>query len=311
MYILSELGGQTCNQYFQYLYYLKLCIHEKCKLRVLLPDITIEDYPNLLNNPYILFPFYSTKLTHFYGIRRSLRVTKVLTKIISNSYIQFLFHQLSFHKLCFLSGRPTWIGTDETYSDIRPILQYLFELRADLKEIVDDKFNHQDKIYCGVHMRGGDYRFWLNGKYFYDQTVYCRAMERFLTFFPNKDVRFFICSNEPIQNDIFENFKYFTIKEASVSQDIYALSRCNYIIGTFSSFNAWASLLGRVSLFTIMKEMDVNTMNLSDFSPVINYKQKENGWRYPRYAPFFKTHIHPWLYKHSNKEWLLNLNFEE
>lgn len=310
MYILSETGGQTCNKHFQYLYYLKLCIYEKCKLRVLLPDITIEDYPNLLNNPYISFPFYSTKLTRFCGIKRSLKVTKVLTKVISNSYIQFLFHQLSFHKLCFLSGRPTWIGTDETYSDIRPTLQYLFDLRADLKKIVDDNFNHQDKIYCGVHMRGGDYRSWLGGKYFYDQIVYRRAMERFLSFFQDKKVCFFICSNEPIQEELFKGFEYFTISDTSVSQDIYALSCCDYIIGTFSSFNAWASLLGRVPLFTIMKKIDIDSMDLSDFSPVINYKQKENGWRYPRYVPFFKEHTHPWLYKHSNKEYLLNMKFE-
>lgn len=310
MYILSETGGQTCNKHFQYLFYLKLCIRRKCKLRVLLPDITIEDYPNLLNNTYISFPFYSTMLSHFCGIKKSLKVTKALTRIISNSYVQFLIHQLSFHKLCFLSGRPTWIGTDEAYSDIRPILQFLFDLKSELKETVDINFKHQDKIICGVHIRGGDYRYWLNGKYFYDQTVYHKAMERFLTFFPEKKVCFFICSNEPINKEIFEDFEYFTISGTSVSQDIYALSRCDYMIGTFSSFNAWASLLGRVPLFTIMEVKDVNTMKLSDFSAVINYKQKENGWHYPRYVPFFKEHTHPWLYKHSNKEYLINLKFE-
>lgn len=331
MYILSETNGQTCNKFFQYLYYLKLCVNKGMKLRVQMPDKTIEDYPNLIHNQYISFPFYSSTISKIFGIKVSLFITRWITVVFLNNYIRFLLHQLSFHKLCFLSGKPTWTGTDETYSEIRPLLQYLFMLKEPLKQQVDNYFigkskkciqiqkgksltqfqlDKDDIVTCGIHMRGGDYRKWLGGKYFFEQILYRKAADKLISLLPKQKVRFLICSNEPIQHDIFDSIEYFSINEATASQDIYALSLCDYIIGTLSSFNAWASLLGDVPLFTILNEGDIESLTLDDFSPVVNYKKKMNGWHFPRSTTFYSNLSHPWLYKHSNKEYLLELSYE-
>lgn len=310
MYILSETQGQTCNKFFQYLYYLKLCISLKERLRIQLPDLTIEDFPNLLNNPYISFPFYSPLISKIIGRMNSLELTRRLTVLFLNNYCRFILHQLSFHRLCFVSGKPTWGGTDEDYSSIRPILQHLFELRKDLREHVDSYFCNPNIVTCGIHMRGGDYRKWLNGKYFYEQTVYRQAADRLSILLPNSKIRFLICSNEPIDNKVFEGIDYFSIDGATASQDIYALSQCNYMIGTLSSFNAWASLIGQVPLYTVLRSDEVSSLKLSDFSPVVNYNRKENGWKFPRNGDFYQRLAHPWLYRHSNKEYLIKLNFD-
>lgn len=310
MYILSETQGQTCNKFFQYLYYLKLCIHSKQRLRVQLPDLTIENFPNLLHSTHISFPFYSSKISKIIGLKKSLELSRRFTILFLNNYCRFILHQLSLHQLCFVSGKPTWGGTDEDYSTIRPILQNLFELKKELREPVNSYFSDQDVVTCGIHMRGGDYRNWLNGKYFHEQEVYRQAADRLVSLLPKCKIRFLMCSNEPIQHDVFNGLDYFCIEGATASQDIYALSCCNYIIGTLSSFNAWASLIGGVPLYTILKSDDIATMKLSDFSPVVNYKRKENGWQFPRNGEFFKKLDHPWLYRHSNKEYLLNLDFD-
>ena len=202
MYILSETNGQTCNKFFQYLYYLKLCIKKGSKLRIQVPDKTIEDYPNLINNAYISFPFYSSTISNLLGIKRSLWLTRWFTILFLNNYARFLLHQLSFHRLCFLSGKPTWTGTDEIYSDMRPLLQHLFQLKESLKGSVDKYFNQRNVIICGIHMRGGDYRKWLGGKYFFEQIVYRRVVDKFTTLLPQKRIKFLICSNEPIQQEI-------------------------------------------------------------------------------------------------------------
>lgn len=310
MYILSETNGQTCNKFFQYLYYLKLCVRKGIKLRVQLPDKTIGDYPNLVNNSCISFPFYSPIVSRLFGVKKSLWLTRWFTVLFLNNYVRFVLHQLSFHRLCFLSGKPTWAGTNEEYSDMRPLLQYLFLLKDSLKVSVDRCFCQQDVIFCGIHMRGGDYKRWLNGRYYFDQITYRKAMDKFISLLPQKKIKFFICSNEPIQRDVFAGLEYFIIDNATASQDIYALSRCDYIIGTLSSFNAWSSLLGGVPLFTLLKEEEAETLTLNDFSPVVNYKKKENGWTFPRNATFFSKLSHPWLYRHSNKEYRIKLNYE-
>lgn len=311
MIILSETGGQTCNKFFQYLYYLKKAIREKKRLIVQLPDVTIEDYPNLLNNEYISFPFYSHKLTNIVGVKRSLRATQLITVGLLNNYTRFILHQLSFGRLDFVSGKPTWTGTDESYDDIQKELNYLFQLKDTLKDEVDGQFPAEDgALVCGVHMRGGDYRQWLGGKYFFEQKIYRRVMDKLLRLHPDKKIRFLICSNEEIDKEVFSGIDYLTIPGAKASQDIYALSRCDYIIGTLSSFNAWASLIGQVPLYTLLNESDIDSLQLSDFSPVINYKEKRNGWNFPRSSTFYAKVPHPWLYRHSNKEHLLNLKYD-
>ncbi|MCM1139812.1 MAG: alpha-1,2-fucosyltransferase [Muribaculum sp.] len=311
MNILSETGGQTCNKYFQYLYYLHEAILHDGKIRIQLPDITITDYPNLNANKWISFPFYSEYLTKVLGIKKSLKITRWFTVLFLNNYIRFFLHQASLGKISFLSGKPTWIGMDVDYSSIRHQLQYIFELRKELKAPVDALLKRDDNtIICGVHMRGGDYRKWLGGKYFFEQELYFKAMRRFLGFFQGRKVKFVMCSNEPLKEELFQNLDIINLPKATATQDIYLLQNCDYIIGTLSSFNAWASLLGNVPLFTILRSEDVGNFNLSDFSPVINYRRKANGWQFPRNSSFYFKHTHPWLYRHSNKEHLLEFTFD-
>lgn len=307
MNILSETGGQTCNQFWQYLYYLKEAIINKNILYVQLPDKTIEDYPNLLNNKYIKFPFYSPYLTKRIGFSKSLEFSRKFTVLFLNNYVRFVLHTCSFGKLNFYSGKPTWGLESVEYKSILPILQELFDLKSSLKAPVDDLFKDLDKddtLYCGVHMRGGDYRKWKNGIYFFEQSKYRKFIDRFIELnkAKNKNIRFYIASNEPIDKDVFDGIDWFYLENATATQDLYALSKCNYLIGTLSSYNSWVSLVWQRPLLTILSMDQLDNLSLDDFSIVINYTKKNNGWRFPRADEFFKGVNHPWLYRHSNNE---------
>ena len=43
----------------------------------------------------------------------------------------------------------------------------------------------------------------------------------------------------------------FEINEGTFIQDMYLLSRCNFIVGPLSTFNRWSSFIGDVPLYTI------------------------------------------------------------
>lgn len=317
MNVLSETQGQTCNQFWQYLHYLKKGIDENKKLYVQMPDKTIEDYPNLLNNKYIGFPFYSKRLTQIIGLKNSLEFTRKITVLFLNNYIRFFLHNLTFRKINFLSGKPTWGLKNNNYTSILPILRNLFDLKKNLKTAVDKIWiKEKGVINCGIHIRGGDYRKWKGGKYFFNQDVYALYMQRFLSFFPDKKVKFYIASNEPIEPCALTsingggNYEVIMLPNATATQDLYALTKCDYIIGTLSSYNSWISLVWEIPLYTILEREGYKNMTLQDFSKVVNYRFKANGWEYPRADDFYTSLAHPWLYRHSNKEHLLNISYD-
>ena len=310
MIVLSETGGQTCNHYWQYLYYLKDAIKNDTSFTVQLPDYTIEDYPNLLKSKYIKFPFYSSKLSRIIGVKKSIELTRKFTILFLNNYSRMFLHYLSFKYLNFINGKPAWGLKNVQYSDIASKLQYLFDLEDSLKtpidkaimhgasRIVAEKNNHL--IICGLHIRGGDYRKWKGGKYFFTQKTYREYCDSFLKLFPNNNVLFYIATNEPLDNEVFKDLNYVQIKTASATQDLYGLSKCDYLIGTLSSYNSWVSLVWQKPLFTITDTTIPQNVKKCDFAIVENYHQKTNGWVFPRTEDFFLKQRHPWLYKHSS-----------
>ncbi len=105
-------------------------------------------------------------------------------------------------------------------------------------------------ILVGVHIRHGDYRQFQNGKYFFSIEEYHTVMKNLLNYFP-KDVKvtFLICSNEK-QDFIFEDLDV-VLGTNHLIEDLYLLSKCDYIIGPPSTYNMWASFYGSVPLHHI------------------------------------------------------------
>ncbi len=105
-------------------------------------------------------------------------------------------------------------------------------------------------LLVGVHIRQGDYRTWLDGKYYYSTGVYADIVNQAGELWGTKRVRYLICSNEQQDQRLFEGLDYLFGNDHQL-EDMYALAACDYLIGPPSTYTMWASFYGSVPLFTV------------------------------------------------------------
>jgi len=105
-------------------------------------------------------------------------------------------------------------------------------------------------VLVGVHIRHGDYKRFLNGKYFYEVQEYARVMERVERLHGDKRVGFLICSNAALDETSFAHFNY-TFGNNHLIEDLYSFARCDFIIGPPSTYTMWAAFYGQVPLYMI------------------------------------------------------------
>jgi hypothetical protein len=118
------------------------------------------------------------------------------------------------------------------------------------------------EILIGVHVRQGDYRFWENGKYFFESEMYVGVMDRVKSMFQDKQISFFVASDEVQEKKLFDRHAVVFGGEDAI-EDMYTLAACDYIIAPPSTFSAWASFYGKTPRYTI-KEIE-KTFDLEDF----------------------------------------------
>jgi len=125
------------------------------------------------------------------------------------------------------------------------------------------------KILLGVHIRQNDYKTFYNGKYFVSADQYLTFINHFKSLVPNgQTVGVVVCSDDAqllikMQND-HPDYIY---PRGNITQDIYALSQCDYIIGPqATTMSAWAAYSGGSPLLQIDK--NTNTFELENFRKV-------------------------------------------
>ena len=106
-------------------------------------------------------------------------------------------------------------------------------------------------VVVGVHIRRGDYRTFMRGRFFYSDEQYVRLMQRIQGLFAGQRVHFLMCSNEERAQSAFSQFTVFS-GSGQFIEDLYALARCDFMVGPPSRFSAWASFYGQVPLYVVM-----------------------------------------------------------
>lgn len=99
----------------------------------------------------------------------------------------------------------------------------------------------------GVHVRQGDYREWLGGKYFFESSRYLDWMAQAAALWPGEKVAFLVCTNGSWDAQEVAGCPIFRGPGSPVG-DLYALAECDAIMGPPSSFSLWASYYGNVPL---------------------------------------------------------------
>jgi hypothetical protein len=131
---------------------------------------------------------------------------------------------------------------DKIRAYFQPVEQYDHPGREAVARLRQDA-----DIVIGVHIRQGDYRRWYGGKYFYPAARYAAWMGELAAQFPARKVAFLVCSDEPRHAGEFPGLSVGFGTDSPVS-DLYALARCDFILGPKSTFSQWASFYGEKPL---------------------------------------------------------------
>lgn len=152
-----------------------------------------------------------------------------------------------------------YIIIDWTYRDIENLLLFkseinkIISIESEYKKNIDTEIEECKKNYdilIGVHIRRGDYKEWMDGKYYFSFEQYNKVLNEINNLYIDKEVLFILVSNEQISKKFFKGINI-KINEGRFIEDLYLLSKCDFIVGPLSTFNRWSSFMGNTPLLTI------------------------------------------------------------
>ena len=129
----------------------------------------------------------------------------------------------------------------------------------------------------GVHIRHGDYATFCGGRYYYQLLQYHDVMQRIQRLLAPRRVRFLVCSNVPPPASAFGGCDVRT-GSGHLVEDLYALARCDYLVGPPSTFTTWASFYGEVPLCHL--ETAEQELSLASFHSHAYRFQGTGSWSY-------------------------------
>ena len=137
---------------------------------------------------------------------------------------------------------------------------------------IENLINEAKKKYellLGVHIRQNDYKSFYDGKFYLTPDQYLQFVENFKSLnLPSQRIGKVICSDdkETLQK-IQNNHPDYLFPNGNIAQDMYALSKCDYIIGPkATTMSTWASFIGESILLQIDKS--TNNFELTNFQRV-------------------------------------------
>lgn len=145
----------------------------------------------------------------------------------------------------------------------RPVEKY----ERTIKYLAEESRKDTD-VLIGIHIRHGDYKTFLGGKYYYTLEQYKKVMEQVEQLFGPQKVKFLLVSDDLEVKNYFKGSRYSFSSEIFL-EDMYLLAECDYIIGPPSTFSGWAGYYGNKPIYYIY---DINKeVALDDFKHVIRF----------------------------------------
>lgn len=191
---------------------------------------------------------------------------------------------IEFNSLCYMNEAPFlslvsenrlivlrgWCFRDvASFNKHADIIRDFFAPKAATAKNVDvlvQACRNDADIIVGVHIRRGDYKEFINGRYFFEAHQYRALMHQMTDLLPGRRVLFLICSNEAVSDEAFHGLN-FRVGNNHVTEDMYALAACDYILGPPSTFSHWASFYGKVPLYKIIdpdRPLALNAFKIAD-----------------------------------------------
>lgn len=257
MRIIYDEYGQTGNRFLSYIDSIGWAIQKKSKVIIFFPEDILKHYDNFRNSKYIILPLWGRSKIAYKVFRKILIYNNLIQKFYSTS----LSRKLGFYAGWSLSGSMIY------YPKVKDEIIKIFTPNKNITNPIDKLFSsvrNKGTVIVGIHFRRGDFKTFKGGKYYFEDEVFASYMQQLVT--ANPSICFYIASNEKISETIYTDFNVLQSPSNSAPSDLYALSRCDYIIGPPSTFSGWASMIGKVPLYHI-KEKKAE-INIKDFSPM-------------------------------------------
>jgi len=146
--------------------------------------------------------------------------------------------------------------------------QYTDPVKAKMQEA--EQGSTGSIVRLGVHIRRGDYNVWREGRFYYNNIVYSKHIEKFADFHLGTDIHVYLSTNDTsVSAEYFQQQcprVHIHYLNGSASEDLFMLSECDFIIGPPSTFSLVASMYRDIPLY----RMDVPSekmMNKENFRP--------------------------------------------
>lgn len=272
--IIFDFPGQTCNRFWSYLDTLSWAVLNRKHVAILFWDPEIINYDALRNCKYVSFPFYIKRLVKKYG---STWEREVRRRFATPRLMRWYRSRWG-RKLGFVEG---WQirESNNYYPYVKDEINSLFKPNIEIKARVEALFSElrlRGKFVAGIHIRRGDYSEWLNGRFYWDFDVYAGWMRQILALYKDRDVCFYISTNDIIPSSLKSEFEIYRVENGTAADDLYALSLCDIILGPPSTFSKWASLMGKVPYHMVLTLNEVLSSS-EIFSPMVSHSFQENG----------------------------------
>lgn len=272
MRIICDAPGQTCNRLWTYVPSVARCIVRHRRMMIIFYDWTIEDFPNLLHCPFIYFPLWQkwylergNGWNNYKGLTWKVTHNKTWDKIFK-----------------FFGCKKGWFTMHDTryIAQAKLQLQHIFRPRkeiTDKAEAMMSEIRKEADLVVGVHIRHGDYKDFMGGRFYYTLEEYRQFMLRIRQLYSDRRVVFFISSNGSFSLDAFSGLecRRFGKEPSGDILDLYTLSLCDRIVGPWSTYSRWASFIGEVPLCCI-KQAD-QPFREEDFSVITDFYHFANG----------------------------------
>ncbi len=274
--VITDAPGQTCNRFWSYVDSIGWAIANNAHVYILYWDKSIKDYDLLRSGKYVSFPLYNTRGINIIGYDK---YNYLSHRVFPNNKLasMFCYKTKIAPSLGFIQG---WSTRDSTQyiKEYKQEIISLFMPNKEIKESVEELFWHfrsEGYFIVGVHMRKGDYRNFLNGKYYFSSAQYRDFMNQLLRLYSDKKVCFYISTNEKYETTAFEGMCIMQPMMLNAAYDLYALGLCDRIIGPISTFSRWASFVGNVPLCFLRQRMAISDDKM--FSPIQDYYHFASG----------------------------------
>lgn len=122
---------------------------------------------------------------------------------------------------------------------------------SDAARRVLEEARRSSDVVVGVHIRQGDYKVHLDGRFYFDLACYREMMQRAYELFPGQRTSFLIASDVDQDVSLFTGVDVHLAPGTAVA-DLHALAGCDYVLGPPSSFTLWASFFGETPLYPVV-----------------------------------------------------------